>query len=158
MESFVYSAACTADTEVLGKVLAETLTPGSVISLIGTLGAGKTLLVGAVAAALGVPDGEVASPTFVLVKEYVSGHIPVYHFDTYRLKDTDEFYELGPDEYFDADGFTFVEWGDRFEEVLPPDRLEIRITVLSETERSFELARKGGFSEEVFNLLAERLS
>ena len=101
------------DTERLGAALAEVLPPGTVVALIGTLGAGKTRLVQAVAAALGVPRGSVTSPTFVLVNEYRQGRLPVYHFDTYRLKDDDEFLDLGPDEYFESDGLTFVEWADR---------------------------------------------
>ena len=79
------------DTDRLGAALAEVLPPGTVVALIGTLGAGKTRLVQAVAAALGVPPGSVTSPTFVLVNEYTGGRLPIYHFDTYRLKDDDEF-------------------------------------------------------------------
>ncbi|MBQ6158775.1 MAG: tRNA (adenosine(37)-N6)-threonylcarbamoyltransferase complex ATPase subunit type 1 TsaE [Thermoguttaceae bacterium] len=146
------------ETRRLGYALADTLPPGSVVSLIGTLGAGKTALTSAVASRLGVPDGETASPTFVLIKEYTSGRIPVYHFDTYRLKDADEFYELGPDEYFDGDGLCFVEWGDRFEEVLPPDRLDILITVRGATEREFELVCRGEFPEQVLDALRGKLA
>lgn len=156
MDRFVYKVTDEEGTERLGKALAETLSPGTVISLIGTLGAGKTRLVTAAARALGVPDGEVASPTFVLIKEYGGGRMPIYHFDTYRLKDSDEFYELGPDEYFEGDGLSFVEWGDRFEEVLPPDRLDIYFTVLSEKERSFELVCRGDFPEKTLSAVAER--
>lgn len=123
------------DTERLGAALAEALPPGTVVGLIGTLGAGKTRLVQAVAAVLGVPPGSVTSPTFVLVNEYRGGHIPVYHFDTYRLKDEDEFLALGPDEYFESDGLTFVEWADRVGELLPKERVEIRIDIVDETKR-----------------------
>ena len=91
--------------------------------LIGTLGAGKTRLVQAVAAAVGVPRANVTSPTFVLVNEYTGGRLPIYHFDTYRLKDDDEFLNLGPDEYFDSNGLTFVEWADRVADLLPADRV-----------------------------------
>ena len=79
------------DTERLGAALADVLPPQTVVALIGTLGAGKTRLVQAVATALGVPAGSVTSPTFVLVNEYRQGRLPVFHFDTYRLKDDDEF-------------------------------------------------------------------
>lgn len=127
------------DTERLGAALATALPPGTVVALIGPLGAGKTRLVQAVATALGVPPGRVTSPTFVLVNEYTGGRLPVYHFDTYRLKDDDEFLNLGPDEYFDSGGITFVEWADRVTTLLPPDRLEITIDVTSETERRIAL-------------------
>jgi tRNA threonylcarbamoyladenosine biosynthesis protein TsaE len=128
------------DTERLGAALAKELPPGMVVALIGTLGAGKTRLVQAVATALGVPPGDVTSPTFVLVNEYTSGRRPVYHFDTYRLKDDDEFLELGPDEYFESEGLTFVEWADRVAELLPPERLEITLEVTGETSRRVTLA------------------
>ena len=107
--------------------------------LIGTLGAGKTRLVQAVAAAVGVPRANVTSPTFVLVNEYKTGRLPIYHFDTYRLKDDDEFLNLGPDEYFDSNGLTFVEWADRVADLLPADRLEISIDVTGETTRNFQI-------------------
>ncbi|MEX0613022.1 MAG: tRNA (adenosine(37)-N6)-threonylcarbamoyltransferase complex ATPase subunit type 1 TsaE, partial [Pirellulales bacterium] len=100
---------------------------------------GKTRLVQAVAAALGVPPGSVTSPTFVLVNEYAGGRTPVYHFDTYRLKDEDEFLALGPDEYFESSGITFVEWADRVAELLPDERLDITLEVTGETTRRISL-------------------
>jgi tRNA threonylcarbamoyladenosine biosynthesis protein TsaE len=123
------------DTERVGRALADVLPPGTVVGLIGTLGAGKTRLVQSVATALGVPAGGVTSPTFVLVNEYRQGRMPVFHFDTYRLKDDDEFLQLGPEEYFDSDGITFVEWADRVEHLLPEDRVEIEIEVTGDTTR-----------------------
>jgi tRNA threonylcarbamoyladenosine biosynthesis protein TsaE len=123
------------DTQSLGAALAHVLPAGTVVALVGTLGAGKTRLVQAVATALGVPNGSVTSPTFVLVNEYTGGRLPIYHFDTYRLKDEDEFLALGPDEYFDSGGITFVEWADRVADLLPTDRLEITIEVVDEITR-----------------------
>src|SRR3990172_787344 len=123
------------DTERLGAALAKALPAATVVALVGTLGAGKTRLVQAVATALGVPPGAVTSPTFVLVNEYRQGRVPVFHFDTYRLKDDDEFLELGPDEYFDSDGITFVEWADRVEHLLPDERVEIALEVTGDTSR-----------------------
>jgi tRNA threonylcarbamoyladenosine biosynthesis protein TsaE len=127
------------DTARLGAALAEVLPPGTTIALIGTLGAGKTRLVQAVATALGVPLGNVTSPTFVLVNEYTGGRVPIYHFDTYRLKDDDEFLELGPEEYFESAGLTFVEWADRVLQFLPDERLNIEIEVVGETARSIAI-------------------
>jgi tRNA threonylcarbamoyladenosine biosynthesis protein TsaE len=123
------------DTERLGAALAAVLPPGTVVALIGTLGAGKTRLVQAVATALGVPAGCVTSPTFVLVNEYRQGRVPVFHFDTYRLKDDDEFLGLGPDEYFESDGLSFVVWADRVEHLLPEVRVEIELEVTGDTSR-----------------------
>src|SRR3954452_17710682 len=118
---FQFSAEDENDTQRLGAAIAAVLQAGSVVGLIGPLGAGKTRLVQAVANALGVAPGSVTSPTFVLVNEYTGGRLPIYHFDTYRLKDDDEFLNLGPEEYFDSGGITFVEWADRVETLLPPD-------------------------------------
>lgn len=124
-------------TDRLGTLLADVLPGGTVIALVGTLGAGKTRLVQAVATAMGIPAEAVTSPTFVLVNEYTEGRRPIYHFDTYRLRDEDEFLELGPEEYFDRDGLTFVEWADRVERCLPLDYLKVQIEILSETGREF---------------------
>ncbi|TWT96113.1 tRNA threonylcarbamoyladenosine biosynthesis protein TsaE [Botrimarina colliarenosi] len=128
-----------AGTVALGERLATALTPPAVIALVGPLGAGKTRLVQAVASALGVTE-EVTSPTFVLVNEYRSGRTPIYHLDAYRLKDEDEFIELGVDEYFAGltsagPGLTFVEWGDRFAGCMPAGTVTIRIEVVSDTRR-----------------------
>ena len=124
-----------ADTERFGRALAEVLPAGTVVALVGTLGAGKTRLVQAVAAALGVPRDAVTSPTFVLVNEYRQGRLPVFHFDTYRLKDDDEFLELGPEEYFDAAGLVFIEWADRVAHLLPAERIEITLEVTGDASR-----------------------
>lgn len=136
MNEFRYTAHSVEETDRLGRWLAEVLPPGSVIALIGTLGAGKTRLVQSVAAALGATE-EVTSPTFVLVNEYTAGRMPVYHFDTYRLRDEDEFLELGPEEYYDSQGVTFIEWADRVERCLPLEYLSIHIVIEGENQRQF---------------------
>ena len=140
MSEFTFLAASEEETLRLGKLLADVLPAGTVVALVGTLGAGKTRLVQAVAGALGVPREEVTSPTFVLVNEYVGGRLPVYHFDAYRLRDEDEFLELGPEEYFDGAGLTFVEWADRVENCLPRDFLRIDIEVTGDTQRRFTIS------------------
>ena len=138
--SFYFLANSETDTDRLGEMLSEALFPGSVVALIGTLGAGKTRLVQAVAAALGNSRDAITSPTFVLVNEYLGGRLPVYHFDTYRLRDEDEFLELGPEEYFAGQGVTFVEWADRFEQLLPSGYLKIEIAPVGATEREFTIS------------------
>ena len=140
MSEFTFLAASKEETLRLGKLLADVLPAGTVVALIGTLGAGKTRLVQAVAGALGVPREEVTSPTFVLMNEYGGGRLPVYHFDAYRLRDEDEFLELGPEEYFDGPGLTFVEWADRVENCLPTDFLRIEIEVTGDTQRRFTIS------------------
>ena len=137
------------ETDCFGRLLAERLPDGAVVALIGTLGAGKTRLVQAVAEASGVPKGVVSSPTFVLLHEY-DGKRPIYHFDAYRLADTDEFRRLGPDDYFEGNGLTFVEWADKFPTILPDERLEIRITVRNGEARRFDIT---GFGERYVEFL-----
>jgi tRNA threonylcarbamoyladenosine biosynthesis protein TsaE len=138
MTVFTFTAASEADTQRLGRALGEALPDGTTIALVGTLGAGKTRLVQAVAAACDIPVEQVVSPTFTLCHEY-HGRRTIYHFDAYRLKDDDEFLELGADEYFDSPGLTFVEWGDRVTDCLPRERVEIHIEVTGDQERRFEV-------------------
>jgi tRNA threonylcarbamoyladenosine biosynthesis protein TsaE len=154
--SFDLLAKNEADTVRLGAMLAEVIPPGTVVALIGTLGAGKTRLVQAVATALGNSRDTITSPTFVLVNEYLAGRLPVYHFDTYRLKDEDEFLELGLEEYFVGQGITFVEWADRFAELLPAKYLKIEIASVGETEREFTISAVGEEYQAVVQKLSER--
>jgi tRNA threonylcarbamoyladenosine biosynthesis protein TsaE len=139
---FSFDAPDEAATVAFGQSLAAHLPPGAVIGLCGPLGAGKTRLVQAIAEAVGVDPRLVLSPTFVLIHEY-RGRLPIYHFDAYRLRDDDEFLQLGPEEYFDGDGWTFVEWADRVAACLPRERLEIRIEPIGVTSRRFEIAAIG---------------
>jgi tRNA threonylcarbamoyladenosine biosynthesis protein TsaE len=130
------------DTLRLGTALAMVLPPGTTIALIGTLGAGKTNLVQAIAVACGIPDGTVTSPTFVLCQPY-EGTRTLYHLDAYRLKDEDEFLELGPEEYYESEGLTLIEWADRVPGCLPDQRVEIRIEVTGEQSRQFQIIPVG---------------
>jgi len=131
--------------------------PGLVVALVGDLGAGKTRLVQSAAEGLGVDPSVVNSPTFVLIQEY-AGRLPVYHFDTYRLKDSDEFLELGADEYLSSDGVCFVEWADRMDEVLPADRLTIQFEITGETTRTLRLSAGGPVSGKVLASLEDAVS
>jgi tRNA threonylcarbamoyladenosine biosynthesis protein TsaE len=144
------------DTAALGTALADTLPSGAVVALIGTLGAGKTRLVQAIAAASGVDSAMVVSPTFVLVHEY-HGRRTIYHFDAYRLDTEAEFAALGPEEYFDSDGISLVEWADRVSGCLPPERIEIRIEVVGATQRRFTVQAIGERYREAIVRLADRL-
>lgn len=156
MTSLTHLAEDEEATARLGAALAEALPAGTTIALKGTLGAGKTRLVQAIALALGVAEGEVVSPTFVLVGEY-QGRRPIYHFDAYRLRDDDEFLELGPDEYFESEGLTFVEWADRVEACLPADRIEIRIEAHGPTSRLFHIHATSDDLNEVVEDVRRRL-
>jgi tRNA threonylcarbamoyladenosine biosynthesis protein TsaE len=152
-----FDARSLADTDRLGFALAELLPAGTTIALEGTLGAGKTRLVQAVAAALGVKRDAVVSPTFVLCQEY-HGSKTIYHLDAYRIADDDEFLQLGVEEYFDSTALVFIEWAERVQRCLPLEYLQLRITVVGDTERRFELAAHGEALDPVVEALAERLS
>jgi tRNA threonylcarbamoyladenosine biosynthesis protein TsaE len=136
MTPFVIEAKDEADTDRLGAALAAALPAGTTIALLGTLGAGKTRLVQAIAAGCGVDREEVVSPTFVLCQRY-QGDRTIYHLDAYRLRDDDEFRELGPEEFFESDGLTIIEWADKVADCLPEERIEIEIEVTGTTERQF---------------------
>ena len=131
------------ETDHLGQLLAESLPDGSVVALIGTLGAGKTTLVQAIAKYSGNAEETISSPTFVLLHEYNDGNRPIYHFDAYRLETAEEFRRLGPDDYFEGTGLTFVEWAEKFPQILPTKHLEIRIELLDETCRRFHFTAHG---------------
>ena len=155
---FTFTAHDEHDTQRLGAALADVLPAGTVVALTGTLGAGKTRLVEAVATALGVPRDAVTSPTFVLVNEYTQGRLPAYHVDTFRLKDDDEFLDLGPDEYFESDGITLVEWADRVAHLLPAERVEITLEVVGETARRATITGTSPGTERLVGRIAEALS
>ena len=156
-DCLTFNAADESQTRVLGAALARVLSGGTVVSLRGTLGAGKTRLVQALAEACGVESRAVVSPTFVLIQEY-RGDRPVYHIDAYRLHDEDEFEQLGPEEYFEGGGITLVEWADRVEPAMPPDRLDVRIEVTGERSRRFEIRAMGRFDAEILERLEGELS
>jgi tRNA threonylcarbamoyladenosine biosynthesis protein TsaE len=104
--------------EDLGRAAAAGVSPGSVIALVGGLGAGKTHWTKGLVAGLG-STAEVTSPTFGLVHEYPGGRLPVFHLDFYRLDAADELIEIGWDEYLEAGGVIVAEWADKFPELLP---------------------------------------
>lgn len=122
------------ELEAFARRLAAALPERITLALDGPLGAGKTRFVRALAEAAGTPADLVTSPTFVLLQEY-PGPKPIYHFDAYRAKDVDEFWELGPEEYFAATGWTCVEWAERVAECLPKERLEARLHVMGPHSR-----------------------
>lgn len=131
-----------AATDSLAAALARVVCPGLTIGLVGNLGAGKTRFTQGLCAALGVPVEEVTSPTFVLIQEY-DGLLPVFHLDTYRLKDADEFDALGIYEMFESDGIALVEWANRFPECMPADSLWVNIEAIGTNDRQFTINATG---------------
>lgn len=119
------------ETEEFGEKLGSILKPGDIISLTGDLGAGKTALTKSIGKGLGVED-YITSPTFTLINEY-KGRLNLYHFDVYRLEGPIDLYDLGFEEYIYSNGVSIIEWGDKIEEILPEERINIQI------EKSVEL-------------------
>ena len=134
------------ETRTLGERLASSLRPGDVLLLLGDMGAGKSELTRGIARGLGI-HGPVASPTFTILQVYDEGHIPLYHFDWYRLESADELYEMGMDEYLGGDGIAIIEWPSQCPEAIPPCRLEITLTPLADTVREITWRGVGGFHE-----------
>ena len=114
------------DTFTLGKQIGENVAPGSVLTLVGDLGVGKTVFTQGLAEGLGILDA-VNSPTFTIVQIYEEGRIPLYHFDVYRIGDISEMDEIGYEDYFYGDGVCLIEWANLIEELLPEQYVEIRI-------------------------------
>lgn len=130
-------------TEALGRILGTLAEPGDVITLQGPLGAGKTTLTQAIARGLGVdPRQYVTSPTFSLLHEF-EGRIPLYHMDFYRLAGEVEIESLGLDEYFSGSGLTVIEWPERLDNLMPSERLHIKLGIAGETCRTADLAGYG---------------
>lgn len=134
------------ETRTLGERLASSLRPGDVLLLLGDMGVGKSELTRGIARGLGI-QGPVASPTFTILQVYDEGHIPLYHFDWYRLESADELYEMGMDEYLGGDGVAIIEWPSQCPEAIPPCRLEITLTPLADTVREITWRGVGGFHE-----------
>lgn len=134
------------ETRTLGERLASSLRPGDVLLLLGDMGVGKSELTRGIACGLGI-QGPVASPTFTILQVYDEGHIPLYHFDWYRLESADELYEMGMDEYLGGDGIAIIEWPSQCPEAIPPCRLEITLTPLADTVREITWRGVGGFHE-----------
>jgi tRNA threonylcarbamoyladenosine biosynthesis protein TsaE len=130
------------ETVELGRRIAATLPKRAVVLLIGNLGAGKTTLAKGIISGLGAAEPEdVTSPTFTLIHEYGHeyGEGRVYHIDLYRLDRAEQVATLGLGEIFDREAVVLIEWGERFPQLLPADRIEIRIESLNEDSRCIEI-------------------
>jgi len=130
------------ETEALGEQLAARLKAGTVVAYFGDLGAGKTAFTRGLARGLGC-TGRVTSPTFTIVNEY-DGPIPLFHFDMYRLSDSDELFDIGWEDYLDRNGVCAVEWSERIEDALPEDAVSVTISRCPEDEQWRRISIKGG--------------
>ena len=126
------------DTFALGKQIGESVAPGSVLTLVGDLGVGKTVFTQGLAEGLGISDA-VNSPTFTIVQEYHEGRLPLYHFDVYRIGDVEEMDEIGYEDCFYGEGVCLIEWSTLIQEILPEDA--IHITIEKDLEKGFDYRR-----------------
>lgn len=114
------------DTFNIGYEIGKSAAPGSVYTLIGDLGVGKTVFTQGVAAGLGIREA-VNSPTFTILQVYDEGRLPFYHFDVYRIGDPEEMYEVGFEDYVYGDGVSLIEWANLIEDILPKEYTEVLI-------------------------------
>ena len=124
-----------AETEAIGRQVAENIGVGSVLALKGDLGSGKTLFVKGVVNGLG-SSADVTSPTFTILHEYRAGRLPIYHFDLFRIENPQALARLGLDDYFFGDGISVIEWADRFPDFVPEQARWIFFEIKSETQRA----------------------
>ena len=136
MATFISDSA--AETEAFGRKFAEQVAPGSVLALVGELGAGKTHFTKGLVAGLG-STAVVTSPTFTIIHEYGDGKLPIYHFDFFRLDDRERLMRLGLDDYFFGDGVCIVEWADRFPELMPEQACWIRFEMPTADRRVIQI-------------------
>ena len=128
------------ETEEEGRRLGETLRKGDVVSLRGSLGAGKTVLAKGIAKALGITEA-IVSPTFTLVQEY-DGKEKLYHLDLYRLSGEDEFESMGGEEFLYPDGITLIDWSEKIEDMLPDSTIFVTVDILPDGSRDIDIKRK----------------
>ena len=120
-------------TEALGAALARRLAPGDVVAFYGDLGAGKTAFVRGMARGLGIRES-VTSPTYTVVNEYISGKLPLFHFDLYRLSGPHDLFDIGWEDYLERGGICAVEWSERAQSLLS-DALRVTIRMGDSPER-----------------------
>ena len=143
MQKINITSKSTSETMNLGKTLAKYLQKGDIIVLTGELGSGKTKFTEGFLSYYNLQD-EISSPTFNIVNEYENETAKIYHFDVYRLEVSNEFYEIGGEEYFEK-GICLIEWGELIEEALPNELITIKFEKNNESEnyRNIEITANG---------------
>ena len=134
------------DTIELAQNIESEKFPNMVICLEGDLGSGKTVFAKAFARSLGINEN-ITSPTFTIIKEYYGGEMKLFHMDVYRLSDIKQ--DIGIEEYFTKKGVCIIEWSDLIEDILPKNRLDIRIKIVDENTRQFIITPHGSKYEDL---------
>ena len=125
------------ETEAIGSALGKIITPGTVIAYRGDLGAGKTAFTRGLARGLGCTD-IVTSPTYTIVNEYLGGRIPLFHFDMYRLRSSDDLFDIGWEDYLDRGGVCAVEWSENVDDAME-NAICITISKIGDETRKIEI-------------------
>ena len=128
------------ETRALGRTLAQALQGGAVVAFTGDLGAGKTAFTRGIARGLGIPEG-VTSPTFTIVNEYEGGRLPLFHFDMYRLRSSEDLFDIGWEDYLERGGVCAVEWSENVADALDG---AIWITIEKTGDDSRKIMIEGG--------------
>ena len=128
-----YTTNSPAETEGIGFALGQILTPGSIVAYRGDLGAGKTAFTRGLAKGLGYADA-VTSPTYTIVNEYLGGRLPLFHFDMYRLRSSDDLWGIGWDDYLDRNGVCAVEWSENVADAME-DAIFVTIEKIGDESR-----------------------
>ncbi len=139
----VYMSNSPAETKKIAATLAASLNGGEVIAFYGDLGMGKTCFVTGLAVGLGF-TGEVSSPTFAIINEYLGGRLNLYHFDMYRISGWDDLYTTGYFEYMESGGVLAVEWSENIETALPDNTIRVTIKQIDENIREITIDRGDG--------------
>lgn len=128
------------ETEAVGQALGQALFPGAVVAYRGGLGAGKTAFTRGLARGLGSGDA-VSSPTYTIVNEYLSGRLPLFHFDMYRLRSSDDLFDIGWEDYLDRGGVCAVEWSENAADAMTG---AILVTIEKTGDSSRRITIEGG--------------
>ena len=129
------------ETESVGEALGKVLQPGSILAYEGDLGAGKTAFTRGLARGLGATE-QVTSPTYTIVNEYLSGRMPLFHFDMYRLASSDDLWDIGWEDYLERGGVCAVEWSENVADAME-DAITVCIQKLGEESRKITITGGG---------------
>ena len=140
-----YTTNSPAETEAIGAALGKIIKPGAVIAYRGDLGAGKTAFTRGLAKGLGCTE-IVTSPTYTIVNEYLGGRIPLFHFDMYRLRSSDDLFDIGWEDYLDRGGVCAVEWSENVDDAME-DAIYITIEKLGEDARRITIEGGGDLAD-----------
>lgn len=137
-----YYSSSPEETEALGEELGKQLCGGEVIAYRGGLGMGKTCFTRGLARGLDF-KGDVTSPTFALINEYIGGRLPLYHFDMYRIKGWDDLYSTGFFDYLETGGVIAAEWSENIENILPQGTVTVTFERTGDNSRKITVERQG---------------